>query len=138
MNPVNISPIVRQFIPCMGISCDTKVTPNRYTLDGPFFALRPPVGMGYPFTAEKLWVLCQFSDATGTHMFHLDLSFDLDTRVRSLRSFHVYMGEDKLAVRHYAVPIQRVPFRRPGIYELVLRYGGEVLARAAMRLEDVT
>jgi hypothetical protein len=46
------------------------------------------------------------------------------------------MGDDKLAVRHYAVPIEQVPFRRAGIYELVLRCGPEVLARAVVRLEE--
>jgi hypothetical protein len=138
MNSANVSPVVRQFIPCLGVTCDTTVTPNRYTLDGPFFALYPPPGIGYPFVADMLWVFCQLSDATDTHTFHLDLSFDLDRRVRPLRSFRVYMGEDKLAVRHYAVPIERVPFRRPGVYELVLRYGAEVLARATIRLEEVS
>lgn len=138
MTTANVPPVVRQFVPCMGIRCDTMVTPNRYTLDGPFFALRPPAGFGYPFAAAELWVFCQLSDATGTHTFHLDLSFDLDARIRPLRSFRVFMGEDRLAVRHYAVPIQRVPFRRAGIYELVLRHGAEVLARAAVRLEDVS
>jgi hypothetical protein len=138
MNSANVPPVVRQFIPCMGVSCDISVTPNRYTLDGPFFALHPPPGIGYPFLADRLWVFCQLSDATGTHTFNLDLSFDLDSRIRPLRSFRVYMGEDKLAVRHYAVPIDRVPFRRAGICELVLRCGAEVLGRAAVRLEDVT
>jgi hypothetical protein len=138
MNSANVPPVVRLFVPCMGVSCDTTGNPNRYTLDGPFFALRPPSGVGYPFLADRLWVFCQLSDATGTHTFHLDLSFDLDARVRPLRSFRVYMGEDKLAVRHYAVPIDRVPFRRAGMYELVLRCGPEVLARAPVRLEDVT
>ena len=51
MNPASAPPVVRQFIPCMGVSCDTTVTPNRYTLDGPFFALRPPPEIGYPFAA---------------------------------------------------------------------------------------
>lgn len=136
MNPASAPPVVRQFIPCMGVSCDTTVTPNRYTLDGPFFALRPPPEIGYPFAATELWLFCQLSDATGTHTFHLDLSFDLDARVRPLRSFRVYMGEDRLAVRHYAVPIRRVPFRRPGIYEIVLRSETDVLARVVVRLED--
>lgn len=61
----------------------------------------------------------------------------MDARVRPLRSFRVHMGEDKLAVRHYAVPVQRVPFRRAGMYELVLRHEAGVLARAAVRLEEV-
>ena len=136
MNPATVPPVVRQFVPCLGVTCDISVTPNRYTLDGPFFALRPPPGVGYPFVADRLWVFCQLSDATGTHTFDLDLSFDLDARVRPLRSFRVYMGDDKLAVRHYAVPIDRVPFSRSGVYELVLRCGADVRARAVIRLED--
>jgi len=136
MNPTVVPPVVRQFVPCLGVTCDTTVTPNRCTLDGPFFALRPPE-VGYPFLAERVWVFCQLSDATGTHTFDLDLSFDLDSRIRHVRSFRVFMGDDKLAVRHYAVPLDRVPFRRPGIYELMLRCNADIRARAVVRLEDV-
>lgn len=96
MNPGSTAPIVRQFVPCLGVTCDITATPNRYTLDGPFFALRPPPGIGYPFAADELWLFCQLSDAIGTQTLHIDRSFDVDTQVRPLRSFRVYMGEDRL------------------------------------------
>lgn len=137
MNPTSAPPVARLFVPCLGVRCDTAVTPNRYTIDGPFYALLPPAS-GYPFLADELWLFCQLSDATGTHALELQLAFDLGARVRTLRTFNVFMGSDKLAVRHYAVPIRRVPFRRAGVYEFVLRAGSAELARAAFRLEDVT
>ena len=137
MNPGGVPPVVRQFIPCLGARCDTSVSPNRYTLDGPFYALSPPPGLGYPFRAAEIWLFCQLSDATGPHVFAVDLSYDLDAVVRELRTFRVDLGPDRLAVRHYAVQVRDVPFRRPGLYEFRVRWGTEVLGRAAVRLEDV-
>ena len=137
MNPSSVPPVVRLFIPCLAIRCDTTVSPNRYTLDGPFYALRPPPGLGYGFRADEIWLFCQLSDATGPQVFAIDLSYDLDVEVRELRTFRVDMGTDKLAVRHYAIPVRGIPFRRPGMYEFRLRSGTSVLARAAVRLEDV-
>ena len=136
MSPNSIPPVVRLFVPCLGIECDTKVSPNRYALDGPFYALRPPPRIGYGFRAEMVWLFCQFSDATGPHMLAIDLSYDLDTEVRELRTFRVDLGADKLAVRHYAAPVREIPFRWPGMYEFRLRSHRNILARAAVRLED--
>ncbi|MBX9624567.1 MAG: hypothetical protein K2X82_12235 [Gemmataceae bacterium] len=111
--------------------------PNRYVLDGPFYALNPPPGLGYPYRADLVWFFCQLANATGTHEFAIDLSYDLDARVRPLRTFRVAMGQDRLAVRHFAVRVEGIPFRQPGVYEFRLLHGGTVINRYAVRLEDV-
>jgi hypothetical protein len=65
-------------------------------------------------------------------------AYDLDATVRELRTFGVDMGNDRLAVRHYAVRLRDIPFRRSGLYEFRLRWSSVVLARAAVRLEEIT
>jgi hypothetical protein len=136
MNPSPVPPVVRHFLPCLGVKCDTLERPTRYTLDGPVFAIHPP--FNYPYRQEELWLFCQFSDATGLMEFVVDLSFDVDTRVTELRTFRVDFGADRLAVRNYTLRLARVPFRRAGVYEFRLRRETAELARAAIRLEDVT
>jgi hypothetical protein len=118
------------------VSCDTTVNPSRYTIENPFFALRPPPGIAYPFRADELWLFCQFSDATGRHTFHVDLSWDVDRQVRHIHTFNVDFGTDRLAVRNHAVRLTKVPFRRPGVYEFRLRTATTELARTTVRLED--
>jgi hypothetical protein len=48
-------PVIRQFIPCSAVRCDTTLSPNRYTIDDPFFAITPPE-RGYPFRVAELWL----------------------------------------------------------------------------------
>lgn len=129
-------PVVRYFIACTGVRCDTAIQPNRYTIENPFYALRPPPGVGYPFRAEELWLFCQFSDATGRHPFQVDLSWDVETYVQQLHAFNVDFGTDRLAVQNFAVRLRNVPFLRPGVYEFRLRRGSDVLAHCAARLEE--
>jgi hypothetical protein len=114
----------------------TKVNPTRYTIENPFFALRPPPGIAYPFRAEELWLFCQFSDATGRHRFLVDLSWDVDREVRHIHTFNVDFGTDRLSVRNYALRLKSVPFRRPGVYEFRLSTATTILAQTAVRLED--
>lgn len=132
-----IPPVVRQFVPCREITCDTAVTPNRYALVDPFHVLRPPPELGYPFRFDEMWVFSQLTNAVGPHDLTIDLSWDLDTEVRPLRTFRVLMASDRLGVRNFAVRLRRVPFRRPGIYEFRLSSAGQLLARSPVRLEDV-
>lgn len=129
------SPVVRLFVPCSAVRCDTTVLPNRYTLEDPFSALRPPAGRSYPFRAAELWLFCQLTDATGVHLVEVDLLPDLGAPARTLHSFRVDMGADRLAVRNYAVRLRQVPFQGPGLYEVHLRVGSSVLAQAVVRLE---
>jgi hypothetical protein len=136
MNGASTPPVVRHFIACTGVECDTSVNPNRYTIENPLFALRPP-GTGYPFRASEIWLFCQFSDASGRHTFHVDLSWDVDRSVRPINAFTVDFGTDRLAVRNYAVRLRNVPFRRSGMYEFRLRHGNRIPAQAALRLEEV-
>lgn len=132
-----IPPVVRQFVPCRGLTCDTTMTPNRYSLIDPFHVLRPPPGANYPLRYDELWVFSQLTNATGPHDLTIDLSWDLDAEVRPLRTFRVLMGADRLGVRNFAVRLHRVPFRRPGIYEFRLSSAGRLLARSPFRLEAV-
>lgn len=136
-NPNPVPPVVRQFVPCLGLTCDTAVTPNRYTLIDPFYVIRPPAELGYPYRHDELWVFSQLTNAVGPHDLTIDLSWDLDTEVRPLRTFRVLMGPDRLGVRNFAVRVRRVPFRRPGIYEFRLSSAGQLLARSPVRLEDI-
>jgi len=131
------APVVRHFLACTGVSGDTAVTPTRYTIENPFFALRPPPGVVYPFRVQELWLFCQFSDATGRHTFQVDLSWDVDREVRHIHTFNVDFGADRLAVRNYALRLTKLPLRRPGIYEFRLRTATAELARATVRLEDL-
>lgn len=131
-------PVVRLFVSCAAVRCDIHVQPNRYTIDDPFFAIRPPAGANYPFRASELWLFCQFSDVTGRQPFQIDLSWDVDTRVQQIHSFNVDFGTDRLAVRNYAIRLMKVPFRRAGIYGFRLRQGMSVLARSTVRLEEAT
>lgn len=136
MNPSPVPPVVRHFLPCLGVKCDTLEQPTRYTLDGPFFAIRPQ--LEYPYLHDEIWLFCQFSDATGAMDFTVDLSYDVDSRVREVRTFRVDFGPDRLAVRNYTLCLPALPFRRPGMYEFRLRLGTNELARAAFRMEDVS
>jgi hypothetical protein len=129
-------PVVRQFIPCSEVRCDTTVSPNRYTVDDPFYAIAPPE-RGYPFRVAELWLFCQLTDATGAHELSVDLTWDADAEVIVLHRFRVELGADRLGVRNYAVRLKKVPFARAGFYELRLREGTEVLARAVVRLEEL-
>ena len=131
----SVPPIVRQFIPCAAVRCDITVTPNRYTLEDPFFAVQPP-DRGYPFRVQELGLFAQFTDATGAHEMIIELCWDADTEVRALHRFRVELGADRLGVRNYAIRLKNVPFTKPGVYEFRLREGSKVLAQAAVRLEE--
>src|SRR5687768_908242 len=130
------APNIRFLIPCCGVRCDITVLPHRYTVEDPFFALRPSAGQTYPFKAAELWLFCQLSDATGVHQIEVELSWDVDAEFRLLHTFQVDMGTDRLAVRNYAIRLKKVPFRRAGIHVFRLREGTAILAEAEVRLES--
>jgi hypothetical protein len=136
MTDASTLPVVRHFIVCTGVWCDTSMNPNRYTIENPLYAMRPP-SSGYPFRASEIWLFCQFSDTVGRHTFHVDLSWDIDRTVRPIHSFAVDFGADRLAVRNFAVRLRNVPFLRPGVYEFRLRHGNTIPAQSVIRLEEV-
>src|SRR4051812_10693603 len=94
-------PVVRLFVPCAEVRCDTTVLPNRYMIVDPLYAHHPAVGKQYPCRLNTIWLFCQFSDATGPHEFTLEQSWDIDAEVRILHRFRVEFGSDRLAVRNF-------------------------------------
>lgn len=128
-------PVVRQFIPCSSVGCDTTVFPNRYIIEDPFSVIVPPE-RGYPFRVAEFWLFCQLADATGSHELVIEQSWDLDAEVLILHRFRVEFGPDRLGVRNFAVKLKKVAFIRPGFYEFRLSEGATKLACATVRLEE--
>jgi hypothetical protein len=129
-----MEPIIRHFFGCLGVRVDTTVNPPRYQVDDVFSVLRPPSGIGSRFGATDIWVFLQLSDATGPHDLTLDLIRD-ETAVRPLRTFRIDCGNDRLAVRNWAVRLPVIPLRAPMIYSLRLREEFVELARTDFRVE---
>lgn len=129
-----MEPNIRHFLGCLGVRVNTTVSPPRYLLDDVFSVLRPPTNAGHAFRASGIWVFMQLSDATGLHDLTLDLIRD-ETAVRPIRTFRIDCGNDRLAVRNWAMRLPVIPVRAPEIYSLRLREGTAELARSDFRVD---
>lgn len=132
-----MEPYIHQFLACMGIECDITRSPPAYTLEDVFTVLRPADGPVERFSFEGMWVFMQLSDAAGSHELALDLIRDEGAEIRTIRTFRIDCGNDRLAVRNWAMRLPVLAFEHGELYTLRLRLGNVELARTDFRVESL-
>lgn len=136
------APIVRQFVLCERVS---------YVLDVGYWLLNPlsdiiaEPGQEFPLTYQDLRAFIQLGGSYGRHEFVLRLMDVTDPTAEPAQVFTTRpqaidlgppTGPFRLRVRNWSQRIPFLAFRRPGRFELWLEFGGEVLAKVPLFVED--
>jgi hypothetical protein len=132
-------PVVHHMMLCLRASFDLHDPVTPYSLRNLAFRLRPPVGLGYPYTAEELWLFVRVEGEQATEFWVEVVQHMEDGREEELVAvygpFLIPFGSERNSVSR-AWCLRGVPFPEPGWYEFRLISAGELLATEWVHLEE--
>ena len=134
--PVEL-PTVRHLIVSLGARYDLADRDTPYSLDHLAFNLRPPAGLGYPFSMSALWLFARL-EGEGTHELWAEVYRLGEAEGELLAAWGPYVVPFGPDVRHLsrAWRLRGVPFFTPGWYAFRLTAGGGLLATESVYLEE--
>ena len=114
----------RHLLVCLGVTRDPFASGAAYSLQSLVVFLRPNDDIGYPFAAESLVLFAQVFGDAGQYDFWVDLFLVEDDEGEShISTFGPILGIVRPGqfVEAVVLPLWKIAFPRPGIYEFRLR-----------------
>jgi hypothetical protein len=126
------APVVRHLIACERVAYDADNPVAPYSIHGVLSVLGPELASGYPLSQPAVWLFAEFQGNVGHYQVWVDL-VRVDDESGDEAEVATY-GPWVLLVRPelYAESrgwcLRKVPFPEPGVYEIRVRCGADLLA----------
>lgn len=133
-------PVIRHLLLCQHIGYDASNPMAPYSLHGLLAALEPEPGDSYPLILPELWVFFHASGDPGDYQLWIDLvpvdEDGADAGDESTYGPYVFLLHDDVFVESRGWKLLNLPFGAPGLYEVRLWCGADVLARETLLLVE--
>lgn len=133
-------PVVRHLLLCQHIEYDFGNPMAPYSLQGVVTSLGPEPGDGYPLLVDILWVFAQGTGDPGKYEVWIDLvPVDEDgNNTGEATPFGplIWIISEGAYVESRGWAIRFIPFPAPGLFEVRLRCGPDILAREQLLLVE--
>jgi hypothetical protein len=113
-----VLPKVRMFIPCLAVDLEAG---KPVTIHSPLHTIRMAPGVTEKYVIDEIWFYVVLTDGVGTFRLSVDL-YGMEEIVlgKSEPEQVTFSGGAQLGVEELRVPMESVPFARPGLYEFKL------------------
>jgi hypothetical protein len=133
-------PVIRHLLLCQHIGYDTNNPAAPYSLHGLVTALQPEPGDQYPLLLPELWVFFQASGDSGDCQLWIDLvPVDQDGADAGEETTYgpcILIIHEGVHIESRGWKLLNLPFAAPGLYEVRLWCGSDMIAREQLLLTE--
>src|SRR5579872_834767 len=126
-------PVIRHLLLCQDVAYDFGNPSAPYSLKNIISHLGPEPGESYPLLYDPMWIFIQGTGDTGEYTIWIELvPIDEDGNAIDEEIMFgpwLWILHEGRYVECGAWRLRNIPFSAPGLYEVRLRCGSEVLAR---------